>query len=274
MATYDVDVVVTDPILQDVQVRVIETSSAGMPAGGLANQTLTKVSGADYDVDWEYVTGVPNGGANRYVLTKNSATDGDASWKTPGGFTFVQDTTPTAVKVGDTFFDISTGATGGNAYVAIDNGSGGLIWVQFAPGSALPQSTVGVKGRAVKTASQGGFSSTPVDVSDLAMSRDVFAGRWYSLELINVGIYATVSNDLVGLFLFADGVQVGQANFQVLGSAGQVNAAPTVKGLFQITSGNKLFKVQMNRQAGTGTMAMYSAVGWQPTLILRDEGPV
>ena len=106
MATYNVDVVVTDPVLQDVSVIVSE-SSAGVLLGGL----------------------------NRYVLTKNSDADNDASWKEPGGFTFTQDTTPTPTKVGDTFFDTSTGVTGGCAYVAIDNGSGGLIWVQFAPGS-------------------------------------------------------------------------------------------------------------------------------------------
>lgn len=53
------------------------------------------------------------------------------------GFTFVSDVKPTAAKVGDTWFDISTAASGGTSWVAIEEGALGseLVWVQFAPGS-------------------------------------------------------------------------------------------------------------------------------------------
>jgi hypothetical protein len=52
------------------------------------------------------------------------------------GFTFVQDTQPTAEKMGDTWFDLSTAATGGTSWVAVEESAGGeLVWVQFAPGS-------------------------------------------------------------------------------------------------------------------------------------------
>jgi hypothetical protein len=60
------------------------------------------------------------------------------------GFTFVQETAPTPLKVGDTWFDLSTAATGGTSYVAVEEGAAGseLVWVQFAPGAAVQQSVV------------------------------------------------------------------------------------------------------------------------------------
>lgn len=51
------------------------------------------------------------------------------------GFTFVTDVAPTPVKVGDTWFDLSTAATGGTSWVAVEESPGGeKVWVQFAPG--------------------------------------------------------------------------------------------------------------------------------------------
>lgn len=54
------------------------------------------------------------------------------------GFTFVQDTVPVAAKQGDTWFNTATDAGSGRSCVAIDEGSGELVWVQFSPGSGVP----------------------------------------------------------------------------------------------------------------------------------------
>jgi len=83
--------------------------SPGMPPGGAVGETLTKLSGTDFDASWE-----PGGGS---------------------GFTFVQDTTPAPTQIGDTWFDLSTASSGGTSWVAVEESPGGeIVWVQFAPG--------------------------------------------------------------------------------------------------------------------------------------------
>lgn len=74
-------------------------------------------------MSWTYVAGVG--------WTLNSAIVDAGS-----GFTFIQDTMPLPVNVGDTWFDNSTGASGGTSWVAIEEGPVGSEknWVQFAPG--------------------------------------------------------------------------------------------------------------------------------------------
>ena len=65
-------------------------------------------------------------------LTPVSQTGGGGG----SGFTYVTDTTPPPAKIGDTWFDLSTAATGGTSWVAVEESPGGeLVWVQFAPGS-------------------------------------------------------------------------------------------------------------------------------------------
>lgn len=75
-------------------------------------------------MSWTYVTGVG--------WTLNSAIVDAGS-----GFTFIQDTMPLPINVGDTWFDNSTGASGGTSWVAIEEGPEGSEknWVQFAPGT-------------------------------------------------------------------------------------------------------------------------------------------
>lgn len=74
-------------------------------------------------MSWTYQTGVG--------WTINSAIVDAGS-----GFTFIQDTMPLPINVGDTWFDNSTGASGGTSWVAIEEGPVGSEknWVQFAPG--------------------------------------------------------------------------------------------------------------------------------------------
>lgn len=64
-----------------------EASGSGLPAGGTADQVLTKKSDADGDAEWrdipkgEDVVGLPSGGVADQVLTKKSGADGDAEWR-------------------------------------------------------------------------------------------------------------------------------------------------------------------------------------------------
>jgi len=62
---------------------------------------------------------------------------GGGSGSGGSGFSYVRDTAPVPKKEGDTWFDTSTAASGGTSWVALDEGSGELVWVQFAPGQAM-----------------------------------------------------------------------------------------------------------------------------------------
>jgi hypothetical protein len=69
-----------------------------------------------------------------WTLTSGGGGGGGGS-----GFTFVQDTAPTPVKAGDTWFDTSDAASGGTSWVAVSEvpgAAGPLNWVQFAPGAS------------------------------------------------------------------------------------------------------------------------------------------
>ena len=75
-------------------------------------------------MSWTYVAGIG--------WTLNSAIVEAGS-----GFTFIADTMPLPVNVGDTWFDSSTGASGGTSWVAVEEGPAGAsekVWVQFSPG--------------------------------------------------------------------------------------------------------------------------------------------
>jgi hypothetical protein len=75
-------------------------------------------------MSWTYVAGV-------------GWTINNAIVEAGSGFTFIADTMPLPVNVGDTWFDSSTGASGGTSWVAIEEGPAGAsekVWVQFAPG--------------------------------------------------------------------------------------------------------------------------------------------
>ena len=69
---------------------ILNRVSNGLPAGGTANQVLTKNSAVDGDAKWVTPSYVPTGGAVNQVLTKNSATDGDTKWVTPS-YCYVDD---------------------------------------------------------------------------------------------------------------------------------------------------------------------------------------
>ena len=62
------------------------------------------------------------------------------------GFTFVQATTPVATKEGTTWWNTATGEMAGTSWIAVDEGTGELVWVQFAPslsGTGTPSVPVG-----------------------------------------------------------------------------------------------------------------------------------
>lgn len=66
------------------------------------------------------------------------AVEGTGGGDGRSGFTYVTDEMPAATTAGETWFNSSTAVGGGSSYVAVDEGSGELVWVQFAPGSAGP----------------------------------------------------------------------------------------------------------------------------------------
>jgi hypothetical protein len=70
----------------DASAAAAGTDGVGVPVGGATGQVLTKVSGTDFDTDWEDVpTGLPVGGTTGQVLTKLSGTDFDVAWEDPTG---------------------------------------------------------------------------------------------------------------------------------------------------------------------------------------------
>jgi hypothetical protein len=46
-------------------------------------------------------------------------------------FNFVQEATPTPTKVGQTWWNTQVGTLSGTSWVAVDRGSGVLVWVQY-----------------------------------------------------------------------------------------------------------------------------------------------
>ena len=101
-------------------------------------------------MSWTYVAGIG--------WTLNSAIVEAGS-----GFTFIADTMPLPVNVGDTWFDSSTGASGGTSWVAVEEGPAGAsekVWVQFAPGqAAMPPPLKLIGARYSRNADVGGIST-------------------------------------------------------------------------------------------------------------------
>ena len=70
-----------------------QNTEEGIPPGGTTGQVLKKISGIDFDVDWQAdLQGgaggtVPDGGATGYHLAKNSANNQDLIWEAPPTFT-------------------------------------------------------------------------------------------------------------------------------------------------------------------------------------------
>lgn len=59
-------------------------AAQGIPAGGTANQILKKIDGSDYNTTWvDIPLQVPNGGTTGQVLKKNSNSDQDFGWTDP-----------------------------------------------------------------------------------------------------------------------------------------------------------------------------------------------
>ena len=221
----------------------------------------------------DIAAGVPNGGTTHQTLTKNSATDGDASWKNIRGFTFVQDTVPTPTRIGETFFDISTGVTSGNAYVVVDNGSGGLIWVQFAPGSGvLTSAPRGVVAYAQRTTNQATIT-TVVDITSLSVTWTADPSRRYKTSFI-CSLYSSVANDgpmiqvtdSSGATTFARGTVVPPVSNAGLTCVGSVIES----GL----SGSITRKVRASRAFGTGVVTFEGNTGFPAYILVEDIGAV
>lgn len=147
------------------------------------------------------------------------------------GFTYVQETAPTPSKVGDTWFDLSTAATGGTSWVAVEESPGGeKVWVQFAPGTGAGLGPRGalVLGRRTTDAQIG---QAEIDIMSVTFNAD--PTRWYkytftcwSIGSINAasGVYVyftDTANASKGHWRFdpmAAGQAVGMTLIQVEGS--------------------------------------------------------
>jgi len=129
--------------------------------------SIPDASGNPYRADSEYVTSSLTAGSHTFKVQANTLNVGtagfllasplypafilveDITFEQPStgggggggsGYTFVSDTKPTAANIGDTWFNSSTGASGGVSYVAIEEAPGGeKVWVQTSPGAgAIP----------------------------------------------------------------------------------------------------------------------------------------
>lgn len=100
--------------------------------------TATKVGDTWFETDTgDSFVWTNDGNSTQWVQFAPGSGGGGGS-----GFTYVTDTTPTPSKVGDTWFDLSTAASGGTSWVAVSAVPGAstpLKWVQFAPGTAAGQ---------------------------------------------------------------------------------------------------------------------------------------
>lgn len=104
------------------------------------------------------------------------------------GFTYVQEGVPTATAEGETWWNSSDDpALGGTSWLAVDEGTGQLVWVQFAPGGTpdVPE---------VPVVSAVYIQGTPAAVWDIDHNLD-----WYpNVTIIDSG-GSTVEGELVHL---------------------------------------------------------------------------
>jgi len=112
----------------DIATRVIvgrQAPPAAGPAGPAGPPGTPGVAGP------QGPTGAP-GPAGATGATGPQGVQGPAGPAGAGGsgYTFKQDTTPTPTAVGQTWWNSSTGTLSGTTWVAVDRGSGVLVWVQ------------------------------------------------------------------------------------------------------------------------------------------------
>jgi hypothetical protein len=62
----------------------VTLSPQDIPPGGAADQVLAKITGTDYDVEWQSPQDIPPGGAADQVLAKATGTDYDVEWQDAG----------------------------------------------------------------------------------------------------------------------------------------------------------------------------------------------
>jgi hypothetical protein len=154
-------------------------------------------------MSWTYVAGIG--------WTLNSAIVEAGS-----GFTFIADTMPLPVNVGDTWFDSSTGASGGTSWVAIEEGPAGAsekVWVQFAPGTAslMPDSVdnsylANMPANTFK-GNNTGSSANPKDLTvaqlQTALGISPLRQAFYAFNSTEVGIGVNPTETTVATYAFS-----------------------------------------------------------------------
>lgn len=132
----------------------------GIPAGGDADQVLTKNTNGDYDVGWKAVNGVPSGGSNGQVLTKSAS---GAGWETPS---YV----PSGGSNGQVLTKNASGAGWADVNAVPSGGSTGQVLTKTASGAGwqtpnyVPSS--GTTGYVLtKTADGATFQKAPAEMA-------------------------------------------------------------------------------------------------------------
>lgn len=187
------------------------------------------------------------------------------------GYSFVQSTAPSPTREGDTWFDTSTGASGGSSWVAINEGTGQLVWVQFAPGLVDAQTT-GLVGRRSQT-SNGGLVSASTDQTGLVIIFPAVAGRVYKLCASGF-VAGTVANDIALLNVYWPGVKALNVPCQV-----QIAATPaypiqmSVAG-FYVPAVDETVTAQwtLARSAGSGSVQIAASPGAPFNVWIEDMG--
>lgn len=180
------------------------------------------------------------------------------------GFTFMQDTVPTATSPGQTWFNTATGAS----YAWINDGTS-TQWVQFAPGGGGGSGKArGVVAYSQITAAQGGIGGSGVNIAGLSVTWIADPTRTYKTTVFGTASSTVVNDDLNAYIV--DGA--GAVQLQMYLDPYLDNSTSTTFSFSVVEtglSGSITRKVQAKR-AGTGTVTWYAAANTPSFIMVED----
>lgn len=182
-------------------------SAVSIPAGGTSSQVLGKVSGADYDMEWQTPHYVPPGGTAAQALRKTNGTDYAAAWAD--------------------VHELTTGGTTGQVLAKTGTADYAAAWTTLygLPAGGTDKQVLVKSGTGAGTASWGDAVGT--------FTADAFI----SLDKITAGgtsSYAALSS--TAAYLGKTVQLAGQTTAGTVGTAGTAAALPiTPTGFLQIT---------------------------------------
>jgi len=186
------------------------TMSASLVETGLTGTIYRKVRA------WRSGTGTMSIAGDvtypRYILVEDITYEAGPTGGSGGGggsgFTFVQDTKPTAERQGDTWFNTATDAGGGRSAVAVYEGSAGtseLVWVQFSPMGGSANYALGIMAWGSYIA--GGGYQLPVGTTTITnpLAFTTLVGRRYRLKW-QIRVIASTAGNGINLAWIGSGV--------------------------------------------------------------------